>query len=693
MRTLPLLTASALTLAAAPAVAADNLTIQQTVLDRPTLVALGVQVLIADDDDRDARIDVRYRVAGSADWTPGAPLFRVKPEKVDLAVPQQFAGSVFDLMPGTTYEIELHAVDADGLDETWTVMGTTREVPGDPAMPNLIQVGDAGELSDALGAAEPGDVIELADGTYDGTWSIDSSGTADDPIVIRGASTDGTILDGQGAAGNILEVYASHVHIERMTIRNANRAIRFQTAGAEGNVVRRVHIEDVNLGIGAREDQLDFYLCDNTLNGPLQWPNVYSDDGGVNANVDGIIVYGHGHVICHNELVGWGDALKTHQDGARSIDFYGNITRSAYDNAIELDGSTGNTRAMRNLLLNSYSPLSFQPIFGGPAYAIRNVIVNVKDEQTKLHANSDTGETVGAIIVHNTFISPSRANQVHTSDTAHDFKLLNNLYITRAEPETGKTVDLSCPIDEAEIDYNGYWPDAQFDFGGAGDWPDFAAMQAAGVFEAHGTLLTAETFASGLVAPESYMPAVSDADVALSQSSPAIDVGASLPGWNGGVVGDAPDLGALEFGCEAPHYGPRPEGVDENTPPPACGDSGGETTDGETTDGETTDGETTDGPDPSGGPTGGPGSDSSDPTDGPDPTGSGSGPTTLPTTGDDPTGGNLTGGVATDGTDSGEPGATGGSEPADEGCGCRATSRPPAFMLLALLAFARRRRR
>ncbi|MDC0675763.1 MYXO-CTERM sorting domain-containing protein [Nannocystis radixulma] len=688
MRTLPLVTATALTLAAAPALAADNLTIQETLLDRPTLVALGVQVLIADDDDRDARIDVRYRVAGAAEWRVGAPLFRVKPEKVELPVPQQFAGSVLDLLPGTTYEIELHAVDADGLDETWTVMGTTREVPGDPAAPNVIQVSDAGQLADALGAAEPGDVIELADGTYAGTWAIDSSGTAEDPIVVRGASTAGTILDGEGAGGNILEVYGSHVHVERMTLRNANRAIRFQTAGAEGNVVRRVHIEAVNLGIGAREDQLDFYICDNTLNGPLEWPYVYSDDGGVSANVDGIVVYGHGHVVCHNELVGWGDALKTHQDGARAIDFYGNITRSAYDNAIELDGSAGNTRAMRNLLLNSYSPLSFQPIFGGPAYAIRNVVVNVTDEQTKLHANSDTGETVGAIIVHNTFVSPNRANEVHTTDTAHDFKLLNNLYVTGAEPEGGKTVDLTCPISDAEIDYNGYWPDGQFDFGAAGDWPDFAAMQAAGVFEAHGTLLTADTFASGLTAPASYMQVVTEADVALSQSSPAIDAGLALPGWMGGIEGAGPDLGALEFGCDAPHYGPRPEGVDESTPPPACGDSGGDTTSGETTEGDTTDG-----PDPSGGPTGGPGdpTDGPDPTEGTDPTGSGSGPTTLPTTGDDPTGGDPSGGVATDGT--GDPGATGGSEPSGEGCGCRATSRPPGFMLLVLLAFARRRRR
>lgn len=682
MRTIPLLAAAAIVTTAAPARAADDLQILETVLDRPTVVTLGVQVLIAGDDDRDAAIELRYRVMGEAAWQVGAPLFRVRPEVVNLQVPQQFAGSVFDLRPDTTYELELHARDPDGLDETWTVTASTRPVPGDPAAPKVVQVSDAGGLGDALGAAQPGDVIELAAGTYGGTWSIEASGTADDPIVIRGASTAGTILDGEGAGGNVLEVYGSHVHIERLTIRNANRAIRFQTAGAEGNVVRRLHIEDVNLGIGARQDQLDFYLCDNTLTGPLAWPNVYSDDGGVNANVDGIVIQGFGHVVCHNELVGWGDAIKTEQDGARAIDIYGNVSRSAYDNAIELDASAGNTRAMRNLLLNSYSPLSFQPIFGGPAYALRNVVVNVKDEQTKLHANSDTGETVGAVILHNTFVSPSRANQVQTTDTAHDFHLVNNLYVTRAEPEGGQTVLLSAPIDNAVIDYNGYWPDGAFEFEGVGDYPDFAAMQAAGVFEAHGTLLTDDIFASGYVAPTSYMPVVEAVDVSLSPSSLAVDAGAPLHGY-GGFLGAAPDLGALEAGCDAPHYGPRAEGIDETTPPPQCGDPGGETSDGETSDGPgTSDGSTSDGP-----------TTGSDPTDGPEPSGGDSAPTTTANTGDDPTAGGLTGGDASETGGASDSGATAGSEGSGDGCGCRATTRPPAALLLVLLAFARRRRR
>lgn len=666
--------APALALAPVTARAADLLTVVETVVDRPTVISLGVQVRISDDDDRDATVGLRYRVAGESSWTEGLPLWRVRPELVShIEVPQQFAGSAFELRPATTYELELHALDPDGLDETWTVMATTRAVPGDPAAPNEVAVSDADGLHAALAAAAPGDVITLAEGTYPGAYSIEASGTADAPIVIRGASTEGVVLDGMQGEGNILEVYGSHVHIERMTLQGANRAIRFQTAGAEGNVVRRAHIRDVNLGIGARQDQRDFYLCDNLLEGPLSWPQVYGDDGGQYANVDGINVQGEGHVVCHNELVGFGDAIKTEQDGARAVDIYGNLTRSAYDNAIELDGSAGNTRAFRNVMLNSWSPLSFQPIFGGPAYALRNVAVNIVDEQQKLHANSDTGETVGAIVLHNTFVSPGRALDLHTEDTARAFRLQNNLYVGPDAPEGGKSVDWTAPVDDGVVNYNGYYPDGAFDFGAAGEWPDFAAMQSGGVFESEGVLLTGATFASGLAAPADYTENIGAADIALDAASPAVDAGALLPGL-GGFLGAGPDLGALELGCEAPPVGPRPEGVDESTPLPACGEEPGETTSdtGGETEGDTTGGDTTSGSD----------SDSG-----------GAGPTgDLPTTGGGD-GGPTSGGDATSADTGGDTGQATGGEDSAGGCACRsATPGPGPWALLLALGLGRRRR-
>src|SRR5690606_36379685 len=51
----------------------------------------------------------------------------------------------------------------------------------------------------------------------------------------------------------------------------------------------------------------------------------------------------------------------------------------------------------------------------------------------------------------------------------------------------------------------------------------------------------------------------SDFDFLLRPRSVAIDKGEVLPNVTDGMVGSAPDLGALEFGRPVPHYGPRLE--------------------------------------------------------------------------------------------------------------------------------------
>src|SRR6185503_5433590 len=229
--------------------------------------------------------------------------------------------------------------------------------------------------------------------------------------------------------------YGSFVHIEQLTLAHASRALRFQGMGAERNVVRRVHVKDTILGIGSNPDQKDFYVCDNVLEGRLVWPAVYTDDNGAHANDDGINLQGSGHVVCHNRLVGFGDAMKTEQDGARAVDFYGNEVLSAYDNGLELDGSARNVRAFRNRFTNTYATLSYQPVFGGPTYTFRNVVVNVVNEQMKFH-----NETSGNLVFHNTFVSPGTALGMHDGTTSHHFVIQNNLFVTAASAN-GRTMD------------------------------------------------------------------------------------------------------------------------------------------------------------------------------------------------------------------------------------------------------------
>jgi MYXO-CTERM domain-containing protein len=563
----------------APAARADDvLHVGTPSLDRPTLVAHGVQLLISGDDDHDASVAVKYRVKGTAAWHDGPPLFRVRPESVaGRTVPEQFAGSVFDLRPDTNYELELDAVDPDGGNATLILTGRTRAIPSDPVAPHAKSANDAATLKSALAAAAPGDVITVANGTYAGLFRIDASGTATAPIVIRGASQDKVILDGGGCTGcNVLEVYGSFVHVENLTLAHASRALRFQGQGSEGNVVRRVHTLDTTLGFGSNAGQKDYYLCDNDLEGRLKWPAVYADDGGAHSNDDGIHVEGNGHVICHNRLVGFGDAMKTEEDGARAVDFYGNEVLSAYDNGVELDASEGNVRCFRNRFTNTYATISFQPIFGGPAYAVRNVIVNVANEQMKFHALGGTvpEEPSGVLVYHNTFVSAGTALADHTSDTSHHFVIENNLFVT-APAADGRTLDWTSPIDDGTFDYDGYYPDGIFDYSFVGSGyqkvTSFAmARSTQPGFEPHGLLLTTPIFASGLTAPADYKGVLDPADVTLAAGSNALDRGLAIPGINDGYQGKGPDLGALERGCALPLYGVRPTATDETNMPIGC---------------------------------------------------------------------------------------------------------------------------
>src|SRR5882724_8106788 len=94
------------------------------VFDRPTLTSLGVQLPVTGDDNFNAAVTVRYRKTGTGTWRQALPLFRVHPENTALwTVAPQFAGSVFDLRPNTSYDIELHLTDPDGpVDQLFTLI-------------------------------------------------------------------------------------------------------------------------------------------------------------------------------------------------------------------------------------------------------------------------------------------------------------------------------------------------------------------------------------------------------------------------------------------------------------------------------------------------------------------------------------------------------------------------------------------
>jgi hypothetical protein len=538
--------------------------------DRSTLTTIGVVLPISGDDNFDSRINVRFRRVGTTAWKDAQPLYRVRPETVAGVILQpHYAGSIFHLRPGTSYDVELQAIDPDGGNQTFNLTNSTRTVPADPPAPRRISVNNAAALQTALNASAAGDIITVADGTYTGNFDVPRAGAAGNPIVIRGTSQAGTILDGAGCTGcNVFNVYgAGYVHIDNLTIRNAERAIRFQTTGATGNVVRRVVTTNVSAAIAARDGQRDFYIADNRFLGPISWPATYGSDGGAQAGFSGVALAGEGHVIAHNFFSGWSDSIWQWSPNARALDVYGNDFKDQYDNSIELDFSSGNVRFFRNRITNAFMPISLQPIRGGPAYIFRNVATNVVSEAVKFHAQG-VEEPSGVLVYQNTFVTADVPLQVQTGAASHWFTIRGNLFVGPPVTTGGAAVQWTGSINNGVFNDNGYYPDGVFayNFAGVGyrQYGSLAAARAATGVEAQGFLATPGVFANGLVGVSNYTIAQNPVDLTLAATSPALDRSLLLSNVNDSFRGASPDAGALERGCPEPLYGPRPLGTDES---------------------------------------------------------------------------------------------------------------------------------
>ena len=522
--------------------------------DPPTIHTIGLSLpVLRGDENFDATVRVSYRPTGSPVWKEALPLLRVRTNTLSGSEPtrfpigEQFAGSIFGLDPDRAYEIKLDIADPDGAPTT--KVGTVRTrppPPNNPVVPRTVPVQSARALAEALAAAEPGDVIELASGTYVGAINVERSGTADNPIVLRGKDRDQTILEAPGAE-HALTITGSNIIVERMTLKHSVWGMRI--TNASNVVVRHMLVTEVKYGINATGGaNRSFYICDNVLRGTgVTWPDYSSRTW----NFEGIVVTGTGHVICHNTLSGFGDALGLSQRTEipnRAIDFYGNDVLWGGDDGIELDYSERNVRAFDNRLGNVGMGISFQPIWGGPAYAFRNVIYNTANAPYKL--NQDPS---GFYIVHNTAIRPGWAWTQYGHHVSN-FSFLNNLTIGTKNP-----VHMQPVIRFAHIDYNGWAPDGRFTF--RDTWQEFAELRKASPYERHGVLLRQPIFDETIEIPKEFAAFMSPpVSIRLNPTCNAVDAGVRLPNINDAFTGQAPDLGAQERGHPAPQYGIRSAG-------------------------------------------------------------------------------------------------------------------------------------
>lgn len=561
----------------------ESYPVSDPVLDPPTLHCLGAYWIVRGDDNANASVAVGYRKAGETDWRTGPPLFRVekgahvsKEHEPSPDVPADawlFAGSVFRLTPGTDYELKLTLADPDGGAATHTLRARTIDEPtappADASRTYHVTPGTGGGtgtaadpfkgLSAAQARAEPGTLFLLHAGTYEGPFEVTKNGEPGRPIVWRAAGDGEAVLDGRGGGaaerpGAVVNAMGAHdVWLERLSIRNgvfgiaANEAARL--------VIRRCHIRDVDNGIVATRNKggrlTGFFVTDNVIEGPSTWPRTRGIEP-----ARGVLISGAGHVIAYNRVRGFADAIDTAPSPVcAAIDIHNNDLSELTDDGIELDGAQRNVRCYDNRLTNVFQGVSAQPVYGGPAYVLRNALYNVALAPLKLHNRPS-----GVLFLHNTVVKAGPPTLIATPEPFSNCVFRNNLFVGTAAPYA---FECTAPAEQCDFDYDGF---------AGGPFPLFLKWNGvryetaeqvrakAPIYRHVRTPDAGTLFERGVRAPQDaagQLPIEAN-DLRLARGSGAVDAGEPLPGINDGHAGKSPDLGAYEAGAVLPHYGARP---------------------------------------------------------------------------------------------------------------------------------------
>jgi hypothetical protein len=169
------------------------------------LHAGGVLLTVSGDANGNATAALEWRATGGT-LLPAQPLVRIDTTR--------FAGSLFGLAPGTSYEARVTLADPDGVtgSPVSAAFATRADTLAEPTLQTLYVSpgGDDGNPGTSPGAplrtiqraadlAQAGDLVLIQPGVYRESVSVARSGTAAQPIVFRG-SAGGAILDGADAA-------------------------------------------------------------------------------------------------------------------------------------------------------------------------------------------------------------------------------------------------------------------------------------------------------------------------------------------------------------------------------------------------------------------------------------------------------------------------------------------------------------
>lgn len=555
------------------------------VFEQATPEQIGMHCILNRAMASTATVTVEYKETSSGTWLQAHPLLRIDPNALEVGAPvdpvDAFAGSIFNLTPGTSYDVLLTLTEAGQPTKTLTGSKTTRSLPATAGSPNKT-ITTAGNLQTTFNSLVPGDVLQLANGTYTVSGlTLDVSGTSGSPIYIRGESRSGVII--KDTTGTVLQYLdASHIVLENLTIEGSSsdsgtaassRGIDLWNGVSHTNLTfRDINMVGVDIAFNVNGELIGCLVYNCNLEGNNAWTeaNTGTPDVAGSPNLtwndDGICVPGQGNAVWNNTLKGFGDSFAM-KDGVENVAvyFYRNKILSTGDDACEGDYALRNCAFYDNYVTNVGTLLSLQPLWSGPFYCFRNICLNSVRGPFKLNATQS-----GFMIYNNTCLHANGTigwnwNQANNGDLSN-WSFRNNLMLYR----NGSTNVLAMEAtDQNPIDFthNAWFPNGTFLWTNTGgSSANLAATSSlpsrTPVFgvatqrHANDVISASDPFVTPINIGTDHLTEVSISTVpSIDTGETPKNAGIAIPGITDGYTGVAPDIGAVIEGRSTHTWG------------------------------------------------------------------------------------------------------------------------------------------
>jgi VCBS repeat-containing protein len=547
----------------------------------PSFENISVISSFSGDDNGNNQATLYYKESSASIWKPGIQMTVDRRDQLVLSgsgsianpYKNQWRAVIFWLTPVTSYDVRVTYTDADG--GSGQVQGTVTTLNDNPpSSGKTYYVATSGNdtsdgsqptpwltIGKAASSAAAGDTVKIMPGTYDEQVVISKSGTVNNYITFKSYdSSNKAIVTSSVDTGTFRLSDVSYIRLKELDIRNTGEymGVFIEGTNAIGNIV-----EDCNLTcVGYNWWSAGVWVTDGASRTLVQRNQIITTTSAAGDGPQGVYMVSTGgntvirdnHITGkYNNAIGGEDNSSVNGGPYLNTYIYGNTIDGADGDGIEADGGGINCAIWSNTIKNTgYSGISLAPIIVGPTYVFRNTVLPSNILTSVKLGSSSYGYIY---LYHNTFyVVSGYANGMSTF--GNDAIVYNAVFRNNIIQASDYLIEeLENGTGTMDFDY-----DCMYTSDGMLKWRDtvmtWANWRTNYGKETHGIL---------------GQPGVVNAangDLSLQSSSPCIDKGVVLAGFNDAnspwpYRGSAPDMGAYEYDSGAP----------TNSPPVAVNDA------------------------------------------------------------------------------------------------------------------------